>query len=323
MTAVLITGANGFVGKHLVSLLSGKEYNLRLGLREAGDSGVFDEKLEIINFDLGNTDNDYGKLLHDVDVVVHLAGIAHRKSVSDADYARINTAATARLVTESVKRGIKRFIFLSTIKVHGESTALLNDRYHGITEDTATLPQDGYSKSKLDAELAIIKACSGSDTEYVILRPPLIYGPGVKANFLKLLQLVSSRLPLPLSNIKNKRSLIYVENLCDLVRICIDSPAAANQVFVVKDYDDSTPGLITNISRAFGRGPWLFPLPSGVLGLVGKMIRQDAAINRLTESLLVDNSKSIRDLHWKPPVDTDAGIRKTVAWFIDSKQAKT
>jgi nucleoside-diphosphate-sugar epimerase len=296
----------------LLDLPGDHSYRLALRPGKAGGAGH-----ETVTYALDDTGADYARLLDGIDVVIHLAGLAHARVPAGADYNNINARGTARLIAESVRRKIKRFIFLSSIKVHGESTG------HGlsITETTAMSPQDGYSSSKLAAEEAIITACEGSHTEFVILRPPLVYGPGVKANFLDLLRLVSWRIPLPLAGVNNRRSLVYVDNLCHLIHICIDHPAAANQVFVIKDHDDSTPGLITRISRAFGREPWLFPLPTSLLVPIGYLLGQGGSMLRLTESLLIDDGKLRRVLGWQSPVDADAGIRATVSWYTRTRQA--
>jgi nucleoside-diphosphate-sugar epimerase len=267
---------------------------------------------ETIYYDLGDPAPDYDRLLHDIDVVIHLAGIAH--SPADAmNYYEINSRGAAGLAAEAVNRGIKRFVFLSTIKVHGESTDAIP-----INEATRISPHDAYGKSKAEAEQAVIGACRGSGTEYAILRPPLVYGPHVKANFLRLMKAVARGLPLPLAGIRNSRSLIYVENLCDIIRRCIDRPAAGNQVFAVKDRDWSTPELIRDIGRAMGRRPVLVPIPQALLVWPARLFGYDVELRRLTGNLVIDNSKLLHALNWRPPVDKTTGMQRTVDWFLQA-----
>ncbi len=313
MTRILVTGATGFIGRQLLTSLG--NYRLRLAGRAIHRTGVQGITPELTEFDLGKTDNDFTHLLKDVDVVIHLAGIAHTKPVAVSDYVQKNAVGTARLAEAAANLGVKRFIFLSTIKVHGESTPMDHGLHTAITELTPPAPQDPYSKSKLEAEHTIISACHASNMEYVILRPPLVYGPGVKANFLKLLQAASWRLPMPFTGINNRRSLIYVENLCDIIRRCADQPVAANQIYVLKDYDDSTVGLFTKLSLAFGHNPRLFNVAPDFLKLLGKVLYMDNAISRLTESMLVDNTKLTTQLGWSACVDTASAMQSTVDWY--------
>ncbi len=318
MTTILLTGATGFIGRQLPCKLSEKGYSLVLGVRDPFRVDV-SEKLfgqyAIKRFDLTAADNDYIDLLTSTDVVIHLAGLAHKKTVNEQGLASINGNGTARLVEEAVRYGVQRFIYLSTIKVHGGSTAAINGIDQAVTEQSSLSPQDGYSNSKCAAEQAIMAACSGSSTEFVTLRPPLVYGPGVKANFLRLLQTVAAGIPLPLASLDNCRSLIYVENLCDLVVQCIDHPGVSNQAFVIRDENVSTPGLVAKIAAAFGKPARLFPFPVALLKVMMKIAGKENMFERLAGSLVVDDSRIRRVLGWMPAISMEQGLERTVRWY--------
>jgi len=309
MKNVLITGAGGFVGRHLVTSLADKEYYLRLGLRGNDTSWLPDKNIERVEYDVGITAPDYAKLLQDIDVVIHLAGIAHRKSVHAADYKKVNIEGTANLANAAAAEGVKRFIFLSTVKVHGESSSQV------FSETTSACPQDNYSQSKLEAEASVIRACENSSMDYVILRPPLVFGPRVKANFLTLLRIVARQWPLPFASIDNRRSLIYVENLCDLIWFCVDSPLVKNQTFLLKDSDYSTPGLVRQLAQALGKTPRLLPFPPAMLKLAGKLLNRSAQAGSIVDSLYVDDSKLSKTLGWTPPVGAVTAMQRTADWF--------
>jgi len=312
---VLVTGANGFIGNHLTTLLVNQDYQIRLGLRDTSNPSLCGDKLSLVKYDLGIINNNYENLLKNIEIVVHLAGIAHRQSADENEYIKINSEGTLRLAEQAAARGVKRFIFLSTVKVHGETNDVIDNVLKPITEMSKANPCDGYSKSKLEAEKAIIEVCESSNMDYIILRPPLVYGPGVKANFLKLLQFVSHRFPLPFAGINNKRSLIYVENLCDLINIFINSTLEGNQTYLVKDCDISTPDLITEIASALDSTPRLFSLPRKIFDLVGRIFNQKAVIERVAGSLFVDDSKLRSDIIWSPPINTKTAVQRTVAWL--------
>ena len=181
-------------------------------------------------------------------------------------------------------------------------------------------PAGGYSKSKWAAEEEIIRICETTGMEYVILRPPLVYGPGVGANFLALLKAVSGRYPLPLGGIDNMRSLVYVENLADVIAGLIVSPAARNQVYLVKDTDISTPDLVRALSRAFGLAPRLYDWPPALLKVLAGIFNRGEMADRLTESLCVDDTKLRAAINWSPPVDSRTAIERTAAWFLSTRR---
>ena len=311
---VLITGASGFICSHLASQLKFKDYKLRLALRKIESSIETVENISSCTLNLEHEDIKYELLFKDVEIVVHLAGIAHKKSVSDNDYIKINSQGTLHLANEAQKYGVKRFVFISTIKVHGESTSAETD-IASFTEEAPLRPQDGYSKSKLEAENALMDICTHGEMEYVILRSPLVFGPGVKANFLKLMDCVSKNYPMPFSGLSNKRSLIYIENLCHVIEAVINSSKCKNQVYLLKGDDISIVDLITEISKAFGRSPKLFYLPPVMLKSLALFFNQKSKLDRIQKSLIIDDNKIKNDLGWISLVDMIDGIQNTVSWY--------
>jgi nucleoside-diphosphate-sugar epimerase len=315
MDSILITGATGFIGRHLVSRLSGGEFNIRLALRDKQGNLFNDKDIDTCRYDSLADNNDYDKLLGDIDFVIHLAGLAHNPESNHSDYLRLNSEASRALAGEASVRGIKRFLYMSTVKVHGESSLVKDDRVQAIKETSPLLPSDAYSQSKLAGEHALMEVCDDRGMEFVILRPPLVYGPGVKANFQTLLKAVAKAIPLPLADIGNQRSLIYVENLCDIIEKVLISSQCRNQVYLVKDSDFSTTELITELAEALGQSPRLFRVPPSVLKLVASLLNKSSSIDRLTQSLLIDDNKLRRDLRWHPPVDIKTAIKLTSEWY--------
>jgi nucleoside-diphosphate-sugar epimerase len=323
MPGVLITGATGFVGSTLVPGLLERHYRIHAtyhGQRAEPWYGAHPH-LSWMEYDLYRETNDYVALLNGIDTVIHLAARVHAPVKGDEDidsYIKLNRMATHRLATEAAERGVRRFVFLSTIKVNCEKTAGLD---HGLfqrfTENDPPRLVGPYAISKYEAEQSLIELCRRTGMEYVILRPPLIYGPRVKSNFLRLLNSVSRGMPLPLGSLNNRRSLIYVENLSHAIYLCIESKAAADQVYLISDYDMSVPDLIREMARCLGRPPRLFPVPITLLKLAGTLPRCRDIIDRLTESLLIDNTKITHQLGWTPPVELHEGIMRTVAWYQD------
>jgi len=315
MYRVLITGGGGFIGRHLVPLLIRQGYPLRLTVRRTGQYRGLNQPA--IDFDLAGQDNDYDLMFKDVGVVVHLAGIAHTRGVTGNDPVRLNTDGTRRLVQAAAGRGVRRFVFLSTVKVHGGDNREAAYEPASVTETSPAHPRDPYAYSKFAAEQAVIGICESSKMEYVILRSPLVYGPGVRANFLKLLQLVYHRIPLPFASVQNRRSLVYAENLCDIIRMAVDHPAMKNRVYLLKDCDFSTPELIATIAQVLNRTPLLLPFPPAGLRFLGRITNQGDTVESLTGSLLVDHARLLGDTDWQPPVDTLSAMQKTATWFLD------
>lgn len=305
---VVVTGANGFVGRHLVGVLQGRGVDF-LALSRTGTSTDYPGLT--ISF-LGDVEA-MKAVLNGYSVVIHVAARAHvmQDSVSDpiAEYRRVNTEITLNLAKAAVAAGVRRFIFISSIKVHGEETAL-GSPYRA--SDTL-MPDDPYGLSKLEAEQGLMKLASETGLEVVIIRPPLVYGPGVKGNFASLIKLMRKGLPLPLGAIHNKRSLVGIDNLVDLIIRCIDHPAATNQVFLAGDGEDlSTTELLLALAEATGRPARLIPVPAGLLNLGAALLGKRAVAQRLLGSLQVDISNARELLGWEPPVSVKEGLRRCV-----------
>jgi UDP-N-acetyl-alpha-D-quinovosamine dehydrogenase len=320
---ILVTGATGFVGTSLIPLLCQNGYLVRLAVRDADKNKLEDKSVldDQINFDLDSNDNNYDQLLHDVDIVIHLAARVHILDGvnNEAIYKRTNSMGTERLAREAAERGVKRFIYLSSIKVNGEKNLIdVDGNPVPFNKDDVPCPNDAYALSKLEAEFAVRNICNNSDMDFVILRPVLIYGPGVRANFLSLLNIINKNYPLPLASVRNKRSLIYVKNLAHAILKCVNYTEAANKIYLISDVDISVPDLIRKIAQYFKKKAFLFSFPVGMLKVVGSLIGKKRVIDRLTESLLVDNSRFIKELQWKPPYSLDEGIQSTVDWYKQS-----
>ncbi len=254
--------------------------------------------------------------LRDVGAVVHLAARVHVMAQSgsgaSAEYQRVNTVGTERLALAAAETGVRRFVFLSTVKVHGEATGA-----RAFTESDPPLPQDAYARSKWEAEQALRRIGARTGMEVVILRPPLVYGPGVKANFFSLLQAIARGLPLPIGAIDNRRSLIFVGNLADAIVKCIEHPAAAGGTFLVRDGEDlSTPELARRLARALDVRPRLLSVPPSWLSFGGWLTGRRDAVDRLIGSLAVDDSKIRAALGWGPPYTLDEGLAATARWFL-------
>ncbi len=223
------------------------------------------------------------------------------------EYRKVNVDGTLNLARQAAEAGIRRFIFVSSIKVNGEQTTL----DQSFTADQVPAPQDAYGISKLEAERALQGLAKETGMEVVIIRPPLVYGPGVKGNFAMMIKLLDKRLPLPLGAINNKRSLVALDNLVDLIITCINHPAAANQVFLAGDGKDlSTSELLREIGKAMGKPARLIPVPSGLLMFGAGLLGKKAIAQRVLGSLQVDNSKARNLLGWEPPISVEEGLRR-------------
>lgn len=253
-------------------------------------------------------DFDRRALLEGVDVIVHLAAIAHR-GASEAEIHRANVDATARLA-EAAIGVIRRFVFMSSIKVHGE------DSGEGFfAENSPTRPRDAYGRAKLDAERVLGGLAAHGEIELVLLRPPLVYGPGVKANFLSLLRWVDSGVPLPFASLRNRRRLICLGNLIDATARCAEHPGASGPFLLGDDEIVSTPHLLSGVARALGRPVRLFPFPLAGLRLAGAAAGRSDAILSLTGNLVADTSRARQLLGWRPPLTLDEGLVQTARWF--------
>ena len=313
----LVTGAAGFVGHALCSALLAQGQAVRAAVRSAYSMPSVDGLDVAAVGDVG-TQTDWSKALAGVDCVIHCAARAHVIHETEvnalAAYRSVNFEGTKHLAEQAAAAGVRRLIFLSSVGVLGIHT---NNRGPFSTLDIPK-PVEDYALSKWEAEQALWKISDRTGLEVVIVRPPLVYGPGVKGNFLRLLQLVSSSLPLPLGSILNKRSLIGLDNLVDLLIRCIDHPTAVGQTLLVSDGDDlSTPELIRKLSKSIDKTPYLLNVPELFLRIVGKLTGQVTAIERIMSSLQIDSRYTRELLDWTPPVSTDEGLRKTGQWFLD------
>jgi nucleoside-diphosphate-sugar epimerase len=307
---VLVTGAGGFVGQPLCAQLERAGHEVRRALhRPAPDP----EPDSVVVGEVGANTDWTGALLG-VEAVVHLAARVHilRDDASDplAEYNRVNVEGTRGLALAAVRAGVRRFVFLSSAKVHGERSV------RPFRELDLTRPEDAYAVSKLEAEAALQTACAGSAVQWSILRPPLVYGAGVRANFLRLLRSVAHGVPLPLASIRNRRSLIYLGNLVHAAQACLERPRAAGRTFLVSDGEDlSTPELVRRVARALDTPVRLFPAPVWLLRGVGAIARRSATVERLVDSLQLDIGAIRSALEWQPPFAVDDGLAETARWY--------
>lgn len=309
---IVVTGANGFVGRVLCDQLQARGVGV-LRLVRASSNQCNDE-IEVGNI---NADTDWSATLAGVDTVIHCVARVHvmKETVADplAEFRRVNVDATIRLARQASEAGVRRVIFLSSIKVNGGHTPL----GHPFRADQIPTPSDPYGVSKYEAELGLMALSEETGMEVVIIRSPLVYGPGVKANFLTMMGWLYKEFPLPLGGLtKNRRSLVFVDNLVDLISICINHPAAANQIFLVSDDEDlSTAELLERMSLSLGRPSRLISVPPALITLGAKLVGRADIAQRLCGSLQVDIKKTKDLLGWLPPVSVDEGLRQTAAHF--------
>ncbi|WP_414429999.1 UDP-glucose 4-epimerase family protein [Alcanivorax sp. IL3] len=305
---VAITGASGFVGQALASRLMAEGCQVTGVVRRELDapfaqcvvSGLDDPCLE--------------PLLAECDVLVHAAARAH---VMDEDaaaplaaYRAVNVDGSLAIARRAAAQGVRRFVFISSIKVNGEATPLGQPFRH----DAKPAPEDAYGISKLEAEQGLTQLASDTGMELVIIRPPLVYGPGVKGNFAGMLKVVSKGLPLPLGRVDNRRSLVGLDNLVDLIRVCLDHPAATGQVFLVSDGEDlSTADLLRRAGQALDKPARLLPVPIGLLRLGATLLGKKAVADRLLGSLQVALVPTCERLGWQPPITVDEGLQRCCA----------
>jgi nucleoside-diphosphate-sugar epimerase len=322
---ILVTGASGFVGRALCAQLFRPGCEVLAAVRNpAVHSELQCERVAV--GDIGQT-TDWLNVLRGVKFVVHLAARVHvmvdNSTEPLAAFRQVNVEGTLNLARQAATSGVRRFIYLSSIKVNGEATEsfcshLYPDRKRScFREDDNIAPQDGYALSKWEAEQGLWRIAQETAMEIVIIRPPLVYGPGVKANFLTMMQWLYKGVPLPLGAIHNKRSLVALDNLMDLIVTCLDHPAAANQVFLAGDGEDlSTPDLLRRLGSALGKPARLLPVPVSLLKVGAAILGRRNIAHRLCESLQVDISKARNVLGWKPPISVDEGLRQTAQSFL-------
>jgi UDP-glucose 4-epimerase len=314
MTKVLITGANGFIGSVLSKRLLMDGFLVRAAYRN--QSNFDSNKIGLVEVGEIDANTDWQIALKDIDVVIHLAARVHvmKESASDplAEFKKINTAGTLNLANQAAKEGVRRLIFFSTIKVHGEQ----NDKIYSASDNVN--PLDPYALSKWLAEQGLQEIRENSELEIVIIRPPLVYGPKVKGNFLRLMKLVNKGFPAPLANVNNKRSMVGVDNLCDLVKTVLLHEKADGEVFLVSDGRDlSTPELIQYLARSLEKPARLFPFPVSWLYFLAGLFGKKPELERLCGSLQVDIQKNQEILSWQPPYSVEDGIGKTVTDYLE------
>ncbi len=308
---LLVTGATGFVGQALVSELLAEEFSVSALVRSETaylPSGIN----KLIVADLAAL-ADFRAVLINIEVVIHLAARVHimDDGAGDplAEFRKMNTDATLRLAKQAAEAGVKRFVFLSSIKVNGEMTAIGKP----FKPDDGFVPDDPYGLSKYEAEQGLLALAKETGMEVVIIRPPLVYGPGVRANFASMMSWVKKSVPLPFGAIHNQRSLVALDNLVSFIIHCIDHPKAANEVFLISDGEDvSTTELLQKVAKALGKRSWLLPIPVSWMSFAAKLVGKEDVANRLFGSLQVDSSKASNLLGWKPVVTMDEQLKKMV-----------
>jgi nucleoside-diphosphate-sugar epimerase len=312
--AVLITGANGFVGSVLCARLRISGASVRAAVRSLGSKLDAAEAVAIGRL---SSETDWMEALENVEQVVHLAARVHimnDKSLDQlAEFRRVNVEGTANLAIQAAAAGVKRFVFLSSVKVNGEFT----ETEKPFTANDVPKPQHPYGVSKHEAEQLLRKIACETGMEVVIIRPPLVYGPGVKANFESMIRWLARGVPLPLAAItENRRSFVALDNLVDFIVTCLSHPAAANQTFLVSDGEDlSTAELVKRMGDAMGYSTRLFYLPPSLLKIGAKLVRKPGTYQRLCGSLQVDINKNRQLLGWTPPLSVDDGLRHAVKGF--------
>lgn len=328
---VLVTGAGGFVGWALVQRLASQTGYFTVAAArtlprpEAGACGELPGNATqwVELGDLMDGKPPPG-LFEGVDVVVHCAARVHVMQEPNADpmaaFRAVNLDGTLTLARAAVRSGVRRFVFLSSIKVHGEATSYGKP----FIADTPLYPADPYAISKMEAEKALMALAAESGLEVVIVRPPLVYGPDVKANFNSMMKWLGRGIPLPLGAIRNRRSLVSLDNLVDFLMVCLDHPNAAGQAFLVSDGEDlSTTDLLRRLAEALGKPARLVPVPCALLVGAGALLGKRAVMQRICGSLQVDIEKSRLLLGWVPPVSVDSALASTAAAFVAEHSAKT
>lgn len=337
---VLVTGANGFVGRALCTMLRQQGYEVRAAVRRS-DVSLGSEISTVLVGEINNR-TDWSVALTGVEVIFHLAARVHvmKETVEDplVEFRATNVLGTEHLARSAAAHGVKRLVFVSSIKVNGESTfpassSSLREIPPGsplskwgkikpvFSEKDEASPQDPYGVSKWEAEQALHRVAKETGLEVVIVRPPLVYGAGVKGNFSQMLKVLAKGIPLPLGSVHNLRSLVYIGNFTDALLKCASHPAAAGQTFLVSDGEDvSTPELLRQLGDAMGHPARLLPCPPWLLRLAGRLAGKSGQVERLLGSLQVDSSKIRSELGWRPPFTLHQGLQVTAEWYRDYRQ---
>lgn len=309
---ILVTGANGFIGTHLCRSLLLNGYKVRGSIR--GENTLVKQSKNIEYLTTGPLESlpEWKRHVQDIDTVVHLAAVSDVKKKPTEEELKIlykiNVESTKRLAEAAVANGARRFILISSIKVNGETNNL--DRF---SERDFPKPMTPYGKSKLQAEKAVMRVCRGTGTEVVVIRPTIVYGPGSRGNIFRLIRLVSKGYPLPIGGIENRRSIIAVRNLCDLIITCIEKNEAGNELFIAADEGSiSTPDLVRAIATIMNKRAILVPIPTNILMALGILLGKRKEITSLTSSLEVDIGKIKEVLGWRPIISFEEALRETV-----------
>lgn len=314
MSHVLVTGATGFVGRALCKELVIKGWDVRASVRSRNNFESLPGEVEITETGSIGHDTDWSKALANVETVIHLAGRVHvMEDLSSgplSEYCIVNTAGTEKLARSAASSGIRRFIFMSTIKVNGEGGA------SPYTENSIPDPSDPYGISKWEAEKLLNTVSDETGMDMIIIRAPMVYGPEVGANFFRLLKAVDKGTPLPVTGIKNKRSMIYIGNLVDLIMESLTHYGTGLKTYLASDGEDiSTPELIRQMAKMLGKPARLFYVPLFILRFGSMITGNSQALDRLAGSLTVDLSKVRKELGWKPPFTLEQGLKETAEWY--------
>lgn len=312
---ILVTGANGFIGQALCERLLADGFLVQGGVRELSGGTNLPQGMEVVQIGSIGPNTDWKDFLTEINIIIHLAARVHILQDTDIDpllaFRKVNLQGTERLAQQAAQAGVKRFVFMSTIGVNGNTSGS-----NAFSESDEPMPHNAYSISKLDAETRLREISAETGMEIVIIRSPLVYGPGNPGNFLSLLRVIAKRIPLPLASVSNRKSFTYVKNLADALVCCSLLSKAAGQVYIVSDGEDvSTPELIRGVAAALSQHSILFPFPPPLLRLLAKLIGKSEDVERLLSSLAVDNSKIRRELGWTPPYTMQAGLKETAEWF--------
>lgn len=305
---VLVTGANGFVGQAVIRRL---EQDVRIDVRQALRLITSPSKNLVAVGDIHSATN-WTDALVGMDAVVHCAARVHVMNESAEQpltlFRSVNVEGTKNLAIQAANAGVKRFVFVSSVKVNGEKTTT------PFNHMSTPAPADPYGISKAEAEAELWKIAKKTGIEVVIVRPPLVYGPMVKANFRRLMRIVEKQIPLPFGAVNNRRSMVFIDNLADLIFQCVVHPAAPSQTFLASDGNDlSTPELIQQLASAMGRNPRLLNVPPNWMKALAALLGKSEFADRLLGSLEVDISRTCQILDWQPPFSVEAGMKATVS----------
>ena len=322
MKKILITGASGFVGSALIKELQKCGHVVRGAIRKKNASLAYKSKVDYVFIDDINAFTEWSNALSGIDTIIHCAALSNINKLTDRDtlskYREVNVSGTKRLAEQAVKLDVRRIILLSTVKVYGEFTV----ESKKFSKDDQIAPKSEYGISKYEAEEVLKQVSAKTDLEVVIVRSPIVYGAGTTGNFLRLMNLIKSRVPIPLNSIQNKRSFIGIDNLVDFLIVCNNETSAAGQTFLISDNQDlSTTEVIHKIAIQMGKKPLLFSVPIFILKAIGYILRKSTDIDRLISSLQIDINHTCKILKWTPPFSVEDGFKKMVDSYIE-KQGK-